>query len=125
MTSSNSQSTRGALIVFEGLDRSGKSTQSQMLVESLNKVSKQSQHMCFPDRTTPIGKILGQYLSRNDYVLNDRAIHLLFTANRFENATKIKELLCSGVNVIVDRYSFSGIVYSAVKKGMLCSGIFN
>lgn len=111
-------SKRGALLVFEGLDRSGKSTQSRLLVESLKKAGEQAELMVFPDRTTPVGKIIGEYLSNKTYDLNDKALHLLFTANRFEKMTKMKKLLFSGVNVIVDRYCFSGIVFSSAKNGM-------
>ncbi|KAK9751242.1 Thymidylate kinase [Popillia japonica] len=81
------------------------------------KHGKEAELMAFPDRTTPVGKILGEYLS-NKADLNDKALHLLFTANRFENMNKMKKLLYSGVNVVVDRYSFSGIVFSSAKNGM-------
>lgn len=46
---------------------------------------------------------------------DDHSIHLLFSANRWEAISSIKSDLLSGVNVIVDRYSFSGAVYSAAK----------
>ncbi|KAG6902492.1 hypothetical protein C0995_016069 [Termitomyces sp. Mi166 len=46
--------------------------------------------------------------------LDDRAIHLLFSANRWELASTI-ELLASGTAVICDRYAFSGIAFSASK----------
>jgi ABC-type polysaccharide/polyol phosphate transport system ATPase subunit len=39
---------RGKLIVFEGLDRAGKSTQCQMLAESLQKDGLKVRHMRFP-----------------------------------------------------------------------------
>ena len=38
-----------------------------------------------PDRTTPIGKMIDSYL-RSQSDLDDRAIHLLFSANRWELA---------------------------------------
>jgi dTMP kinase len=47
---------------------------------------------------------------------DDHAIHLLFSANRWEAAESLKSHLSSGVNVIVDRYSYSGAVYSAAKE---------
>lgn len=46
---------------------------------------------------------------------DDHSIHLLFSANRWEAIKSIHLDLLSGVNVIVDRYSFSGAVYSAAK----------
>ncbi|EAZ51226.1 thymidylate kinase [Cryptosporidium parvum Iowa II] len=39
--------------------------------------------------------------------------HLLFTANRWELNNYIKENLENGIDVVCDRYSFSGIAYSS------------
>ena len=41
--------------------------------------------------------------------------HLLFSANRWEYATQIRETLASGVTVIMDRYAFSGVAYSVAQ----------
>jgi dTMP kinase len=41
---------RGKLIVFEGLDRAGKSTQCQMLVEALQQNGAKVRHMRFPGK---------------------------------------------------------------------------
>ncbi|KIK49006.1 hypothetical protein CY34DRAFT_797378 [Suillus luteus UH-Slu-Lm8-n1] len=49
--------------------------------------------------------------------LDDRAIHLLFSANRWELASSITAHLAQGTTVLADRYSFSGIAYS-VRKGL-------
>lgn len=46
---------------------------------------------------------------------NDQAIHLLFSANRWEVVQTILQDLRAGYTVVVDRYSFSGAVYSAAK----------
>lgn len=48
--------------------------------------------------------------------MDDHAIHLLFSANRWEAASKIEKLLLEGTCVVVDRYYFSGIVYSVAKR---------
>lgn len=47
---------------------------------------------------------------------NDQAIHLLFSANRWEAMQGISRDLEAGYTVVVDRYSFSGAVYSAAKN---------
>lgn len=107
---------RGAFIVMEGLDRTGKSTQSKKIMESLNNLGLKTELMVFPDRTTHTGKLIDQYLSNKDYKLNDYAIHLLFSANRWENFDKMKKIIQQGVNLIVDRYSYSGIAFSAAKS---------
>lgn len=108
---------RGALIVLEGVDRSGKSTQAKKLVESLQIRNIPAELMVFPDRTTYTGKLISQYLNGDDFKLNDAAIHLLFTANRWENVDKMKKHISDGTTLVVDRYSFSGMAFSAVKKG--------
>ncbi|KAK7189813.1 hypothetical protein DPSP01_008774 [Paraphaeosphaeria sporulosa] len=106
---------RGKLIVFEGLDRAGKSTQCQMLVEALQKDGVRVKHMRFPDRTTPIGQMINSYLSGQSEQ-EDHAIHLLFSANRWEAAPSIEADLAAGTTVIIDRYYYSGCVYSAAKR---------
>jgi dTMP kinase len=46
---------------------------------------------------------------------DDHSIHLLFSANRWEVAKSIEDEIANGTTVIVDRYSYSGVVYSAAK----------
>lgn len=41
---------RGALIVVEGLDRAGKSTQCRLLAENLEKAGHKVKHMRFPSK---------------------------------------------------------------------------
>ncbi|KAJ3172255.1 hypothetical protein HDU88_007073 [Geranomyces variabilis] len=115
---------RGAFIAFEGIDRSGKSTQTALLAASLpNSVLRR-----FPDRTTKTGTLISSYLSSSSSAsaatasassipppLPDQAIHLLFSANRWEAAASLTALLRSGINVIVDRYAYSGAAYTAAK----------
>lgn len=46
---------------------------------------------------------------------NREAIHLLFSANRWAVAEKMRTDLATGISVIADRYSFSGVAYSQAK----------
>jgi dTMP kinase len=39
---------RGTFMVFEGIDRCGKSTQSKLLTDALNEQGKKTIHMRFP-----------------------------------------------------------------------------
>ncbi|MCJ1475758.1 Thymidylate kinase [Lambiella insularis] len=105
---------RGALIVVEGLDRAGKSTQCQRLCATLEKDGFTVKHMRFPNRATPIGKSIDAYL-KGEATIDDHVIHLLFSANRWEAASQIKEDIAAGTTVVIDRYSYSGAVYSAAK----------
>jgi dTMP kinase len=106
---------RGMLIVFEGLDRSGKSTQCEKLVHYLRRNGEHVEHMRYPNRTTPIGQMINSYLSGQSQQ-EDHVIHLLFSANRWESAKEIEEHINAGTTVVIDRYSYSGCVYSAAKE---------
>ncbi|GFO22798.1 thymidylate kinase [Plakobranchus ocellatus] len=107
-------SSRGKLIVFEGCDRSGKSTQCAMLTERLRKDGHKVEQLKFPDRTTSIGHMINNYLA-NKEEQRDEVIHLLFSANRWESMQKMSNLLLGGTTLVVDRYAYSGIAYSAAK----------
>lgn len=102
---------RGHLILIEGLDRSGKSTQ----VANLNSRIPGSKILKFPDRNTNIGKIINEYLTNEKFTLPDQSIHLLFSANRWELYQQILDDLNLGTTVILDRYIYSGIAYSLSK----------
>uniref|UniRef100_A0A060THF9 Thymidylate kinase n=1 Tax=Blastobotrys adeninivorans TaxID=409370 RepID=A0A060THF9_BLAAD len=105
--------SRGSLILIEGLDRAGKSTQCERLKDRIGATL-----LKFPDRTTPIGKMINDYLT-NSSDLSDEAIHLLFSANRWEAKKTIEDLIYSGRNVVVDRYVYSGVAFSAAKLANL------
>ncbi|RGB28107.1 protein ZEU1 [Rhizophagus diaphanus] len=105
---------RGAFILFEGCDKAGKSTQAKKLFEYLKNNGHSVELWKFPDRKTTIGQIINGYLA-NDKELDDKAIHLLFSANRWECMKDMKNLLLSGTTLIVDRYAYSGVSYSVAK----------
>ncbi|KAH0984599.1 hypothetical protein GBA52_011776 [Prunus armeniaca] len=77
------EDSRGALVVLEGLDRCGKTTQSTRLVANLERLGHSAELWRFPDRTTSVGQMISSYLS-NKSQLDDHTIHLLFSANRWE-----------------------------------------
>ncbi|ODV60045.1 bifunctional thymidylate/uridylate kinase [Ascoidea rubescens DSM 1968] len=108
-------SQRGLLIVIEGLDRTGKSTQVQLLYQHFLNLNRKVEILKFPDRSTNIGKLINSYLSNKETKLNDESIHLLFSANRWELKDYMTSQLNHGVNLILDRYIYSGISYSMAK----------
>ncbi|OQO15310.1 hypothetical protein B0A48_00693 [Cryoendolithus antarcticus] len=114
-SASYSHPPRGKLICLEGLDRSGKSTQCALLAERLRERGERVEHIRFPNRTTPIGQMINAYLAGESEV-EDHVVHLLFSANRWEAANQIATWIANGVTVIVDRYYYSGCVYSAAKQ---------
>lgn len=70
--------------------------------------------MNFPDRTTPIGHMINDFLKQQTELSNE-AVHLLFSANRWEQMKTIKETLEAGTNIVCDRYWYSGVAYSTAK----------
>ncbi|KAI1458857.1 thymidylate kinase-domain-containing protein [Annulohypoxylon moriforme] len=106
---------RGAFIVFEGMDRAGKTTQAKLLQQRCVESGREVRFMRFPDRTTPIGQMIDSYL-KGETEVEDHVIHLLFSANRWEAVKKIKSELEAGHTIICDRFYHSGIVYSAAKN---------
>lgn len=103
----------GKLIVFEGIDRSGKSTQVRMLRDYFDRMGKKVVAMSFPERTSSItGEVLDGYLKKRMTIPSPEVSHLLFSANRWEHSNTIKQYLNDGYIVIVDRYSYSGIAYT-------------
>lgn len=73
--------SRGAFILFEGVDRCGKTTQCGKLVEALQARGVPAELWNFPDRKTSIGGLIDSYL-KGTTDADDAAIHLLFSVNR-------------------------------------------
>ncbi|KAK4819705.1 hypothetical protein QYF61_010799 [Mycteria americana] len=120
---------RGALIVLEGVDRAGKSTQGRRLVEALRAAGYRADLLRFPgmgptdarsergggERTTEIGRLISSYLVKEKN-LEDHTVHLLFSANRWEHVPLMKEKLHQGITLVVDRYAFSGVAFTSAKE---------
>jgi dTMP kinase len=107
---------RGALICLEGIDHSGKTTQAKLLCDALRARGVSVESLRFPDRSTRTGRLLDEYL-RCAAELDERAQHLVFAANRWEKAAEIVAALRRGTTLILDRYSYSGVAYTAAKGG--------
>ena len=102
---------RGLFICIEGLDKSGKTTQSTLLVESLCRKG-----YCAIYTSEPSDGEIGNFIRR--FILNRKErVHgvveaLLFAADRAEHTeTIIKPNLKEGKIVISDRYLFSSLAY--------------
>ncbi len=102
------------LIIFEGPDRCGKTTQAKRLVESLHSKGIPSELWRFPDRSTPIGTLIDTYL-QSKIEMDDRTIHLLFSANRWEKQKEMESKLADGITLVVDRYVYSGAAFTSAK----------
>jgi dTMP kinase len=100
----------GLLIVFEGLDQSGKQTQAERLKGEVERRGRASVLLDFPSYDTHIGGEIGAALQgARDY--GPDVMQLLYVANRFEKKPQIDGLLAAGAVVICDRYLASSIAY--------------
>jgi dTMP kinase len=100
----------GALIVFEGLDQSGKQTQAEALRDFLTAQGHHCALLSFPDYSTHIGGEISIALhGGRDYPPD--VLQLLYVANRGEKRAQIERWKESGTTVICDRYLASTIAY--------------
>jgi dTMP kinase len=104
--------TKGKIIVLEGTDKAGKTTQSRLLLEALKNLGKVCVILDFPDYMTPIGMEIRAFLDgKRDYP--SEAKHLLFSANRWEKKKEIESMVENGTIVIMNRYWQSNLAYGA------------
>lgn len=101
---------KGRLICFEGIDRSGKSSQIEIL--SLYLIVKNIPYVIikFPTNETYPGREINKFL-KGEIFINPDKVDLYFTSDRLEMYGEIKRLLKEGTWVICDRYVYSGIAY--------------
>lgn len=105
---------RGTLIVFEGADGVGKSTQVRLLARRLRRARIPVAVFSFPRYGTVIGNTLRELLHRSARVwrgLSWQTRALLFAADRVEAATALRAVLREGRVVLLDRYVESNAAY--------------
>ncbi len=104
----------GKLIVFEGADGSGLSTQSKLLYRHLRKRGYAVIHTKEPTNGF-IGRVIRNVLRRK-MRFSLETLQLLFCADRAEHIESlIKPALRKNKIVICDRYALSTIAYGALK----------
>lgn len=107
------------LVVLEGLDGAGKSTQVNKLKNYLISLFGEIEYIHFPRYDAPVyGNLISRFL-RGDFGGND-AVHpqlvaLLFAEDRHGAAPAMKETLEKGGCVLLDRYVYSNIAYQCAK----------
>ena len=98
------------LIVFEGLDQSGKQTQAEMLRDRLKQDGRKARLVSFPDYGTSIGEEIARALQgERDY--GPDVMQLLYVANRYERKPDLQCWLDGGLTLVCDRYLASTIAY--------------
>ena len=107
------------LVVLEGLDGAGKSTQVKKLRAYLESHFGSLEYIHFPRYDAPVyGDLISRFL-RGDFG-NNESVHpqlvaLLFAEDRHGAAPEMKKILGDGGNVLLDRYVYSNIAYQCAK----------
>ncbi len=107
------------IIVFEGLDGSGKGTQSQILSAKMSAKGMNNALYSFPNyKGTNFGLEVGKYLNGQFGALDEIPPQfpvMLYAMDRFEMKKHILKDIYSGANIIFDRYVPSNIAHQAIK----------
>ncbi len=104
----------GALIVIEGIDGSGSTTQSELLLQWLQRIGIPSTATSEPS-SGPIGGLLRLHLGRRTELHGSEAEALAFAADRMDHVvSEILPALARGITVVSDRYYLSSLAYQTL-----------
>lgn len=108
---------RGFFVAFEGVDRSGKTTQLKALAERLRE-----KHEVVETREpggTPVAEAVRVLLLADDVDMSARCEALLFAAARADHVERtIRPALQRGAVVLTDRFVDSSLAYQGVARGL-------
>lgn len=107
------------LVVVEGLDGAGKSTQVRRLREYLTSKCGNLEYIHFPRYDSPVyGELIGGFL-RGDFgeinQVHPKLVALLYAEDRHGAAPEMKAVLRDGGCMLLDRYVYSNIAYQCAK----------
>lgn len=110
----------GKLYVIEGVDGSGKATQTELLYQALLAQGKTVRKVSFPDYDSPSSSLIKMYLNgefgTDPQSVNAFATSVFFAVDRFASFRKDwKTFYDNGGIVIADRYVTSNLVHQAGK----------
>jgi len=110
---------KGKLIVIDGLDGSGKATQTNLLIKRLKKQGYKTAVTDFPQYYKSFfGKMVGRYLAGEFGTAKQVSPYLasiLYSADRWEAKEKMKQWLGEGRVVISNRYVSANQIHQAGK----------
>lgn len=104
---------RGKLIVFYGVNNLGKSTQLNLLLQSLKEKNIASEYVKYPlYKLEPFGPMINRYLRKgNPDNLTPREAQLLYILNRTQYQPTLEEKLNAGTWIIAEDYIGTGIAW--------------
>jgi len=110
---------QGKIIVIEGLDGAGKSTQIELLKSKFETIGLNYKYIHFPMLNQGIyGNLIAEFLRGEYGALNDvhpKLVAVLFANDRKEHIEKVNQWLREGYLVLMDRYVNSNIAFQCAK----------
>ncbi len=103
-------SVKGFIVCFDGIDGSGKCTQSGLLQQRLAGEGIAARVHSYPDYSSLYGSILGSFLAGKVQLSVDE-LFLLYLADMVRDRSTVEKELSEGMVVIMDRYYFATIAY--------------
>jgi dTMP kinase len=114
---------RGRLIVFEGVEGAGKSTQLERLVAQLARASVPHKKFREPGGTK-LGDSIRALLLNPETTVTARAEALLFMASRAELVScELRPAIEAGTIVLLDRFFLSTYAYQIAGRGLSASDV--
>jgi len=104
---------KGKLIIIEGIDGSGKATQTHLLYKKLKKSGANAEMLDFPQYKTFFGKLVASYLKNQFGKISPYLASVLYAANRMEYKDKLVKWLNEGKVVVLNRYVSSNQIHQA------------
>ncbi len=106
----------GKLVVVEGIDGAGKTTQAKEIVKRLNKEGYNASYTKEPTDMV-IGQFIREKILSGNLDINPLALQYLFNADRVMHMEKIESLLQKGMIIVMDRYFWSSVAYAMADLG--------
>ena len=108
------------MLVIEGLDGSGKATQTQKLIEHLENMGKNALKVSFPNYEDESSTLVKMYL-RGDLgqaeEVNAYAASLFYTVDRYATfKKKYQKSWENGCTIVADRYTTSNMFHQCTKE---------
>jgi len=106
---------RGKFIVIDGTDGSGKATQTNLLLETLEAYEYPAEMVDFPQYDTKSSGPLEKYLSGKYGQVEPHPASILYAVDRFDASFKIRNHLDKGKIVVANRYVTSNAGHQGSK----------
>ncbi len=103
----------GIFIVIYGINNLGKSTQAQLLVESMENSGLKAQYLKYPIYDlTPTGPLINEVLrGAGGQSMPEEELQAIYTQNRRDYQPQLIKLIDEGINVVAEDYIGTGLAW--------------